>query len=298
MAEKKTGVAMEDQNTDDNAFRNEKSLSDDDTFRNALEKPFEPQVVVPPRFVGIAEVLMLFVGVVELVALPTATPEPDFFAAVGIGCCLSLPAMLAVWSSIRLGVWRYSLTVVLSLLNGFMLTWWANQNFELLLVLLPLASALPVLLTLLIIKLLFGHFARFAPDSDQFLEGLRFNLSHIFIVTTVLAMLLPIGQFVWPMQTNNLAHRGVLMIVSCISVLISFNTLMFVWALLGKQVFLRICLAIPVGLVTSLICIKFCNARDDELIWAIVLGLPLLSSLLLMAALRFSGWRFFQGTTS
>ena len=137
---------------------------------------------------------MLLVFAVELVTLPTATPSPHLLGAVGIGCSLSLPSMLAAWSSVRLGGWRYSLTVFLSLFNGFLLTWCANPEFDLLLVLLPLLSALPVLLTLLIIKLIFGHFAPLASDAGQFREGLRFNLSHLFIVTTVLAVLLRIAS--------------------------------------------------------------------------------------------------------
>ena len=284
---------MENSNTNGEISPYEKPL----VTPQRREQP-EPQVVVGPSVVGPAELLMLLVFVVELVTMPSCTPSPTTYGAVAIGCCLSLPAMLAVWSSIRLGWWRYSLVVLLSLLNGILLTWCASPDFELLLLLLPLASALPVLITLLVIKLLFGRFAPLATDSSQFIEGLRFNLSHLLTVTTVLAILLAVGKFFWPMRSVVLEHPGVLMIVVYISALISFNTLMFVWALMGKQMVLRICIAIPVGLVTSLICIKVCNVGGDEFIWCIVLGLPLVSSLLLMAVFRFSGWRFVRETTS
>ena len=240
---------------------------------------------------------MLFIGLVELVTLPFATPIPGFGGAVGIGCCLSLPSMLAVWSSIRSGWWRYSLTVLLSLLNGFLLTWCASPSFDLLLVLLPLASALPVLLTLFIIKRVFGCFAPLGSDSGQFLEGLRFNLSHLFIVTTLLAILLPIGKFFWPMLLSAPRHPGKFVVLLGLCVLFSFNTLMYVWALQGTRAILRVCVAIPIGLGTLVICAMICSPQPDS-IWYILTGIPLGSSFLLLAALRMSGWRFFRGKTS
>lgn len=284
---------MENPNTDGQV-----SPCDEPMVSTQFREQPEPQAVVWPSLLGPAEILILLVGAIELVTLPFCDPSPSTLRAVGIGCSLSLPSMLAAWSSIRLGAWRYSLTVFLSLLNGFLLTWFANPDFDILLVLLPLASALPVLLTLFVIKRFFGHFAPLASDTGQFLEGLRFNLSHLFVVTTLLAILFAIGKFFWPMLSGSSGYPGEIVVVLSLSALISFNTLMYVWALLGKHAIVRICVVIPIGLGTLVACTMICTSGPQELIWYVVTGLPLISAFVLMAAFRFSGWRFFRGATA
>ena len=294
MPTKENKFAVENQNTDNETFSHEELRKDASGFE--LTSPAEQQAVIWPGAVGPAEILMLVVFVIQMVTLPFADPNPNLSGAVSIGLCLSLPSMLAAWSSIRLGVWRYSLAVFLSLINGFLLTSVANPEFDLLLVMLPLFSALPVLLTLVIIKQCFGHFAPLAPDAGQFLEGLRFNLSHLFIVTTLLAVLLPIGKFFWPTLSSNSAHAGKFVIIFGLSILFSFNTLMYVWALQGKRAIMRVCIAIPVGLATLMLCAMVCSNTPNDPIWYLIAGLPLVLSFVMLAALRFSGWRFFRGT--
>ena len=303
-------VAIENSNPKSNVSRQEESPRNDlqDSVTKSNGSPYEeplasplplkqraPQATVWPVAVGPAEKLMILVLVVELATLPFATVTPNLPTAIHVGSCLSLPSMLATWSSIRLGWWRYALAVVLSLFNGILLTTFVNPDFDLLLVILPLASALPVLLTLLIIKRVFGHFAPLARDADQFLEGLRFSLLHLFIVTTLLAILLPVGKLLWPMLTDSLRPPDKLFTLFSLCLLISFNTLMFVWALMGRQAILRVCITIPIGAFTLWICALACQRSNDGLAWYTLTGLPLVSSFLLMLAFRSSGWRFWKG---
>ena len=223
-----------------------------------------------------------------------ATPGPSLVSAISIGCSLSLPSMLAVWSSVRLGMWRYAMAVVLSALNGFFVTWVVGSGFRPMLFMLPLASTLPVFLTLLIIKRGFGHFALLKIDAEQFLEGLRFNLSHLFIVTTLLAVLVPVGKLLWPMLADGHQPADLIFFAFLIA-LISGNTLIFVWALLGKHAILRTCIVIPIGIVSLVVFMKFCVQGEDLIVFYTLTGLPLLSTFVLMATLRFSGWRFIRG---
>ena len=161
---------------------------------------------------------------------------------------------------------------------------------------LPLASALPVFLTLFIIKRGFGHFVLLEINADQFLEGLRFNLSHLFIVTTVLAVLVPVGKLLWPMLAggNQLEE---LVVYGFLIALISGNTLIFVWALLGKHVILRTCIVIPIGIVSLIVFMKVVVQGENLVVFYTLTGLPLVSTFVLMAALRFSGWRFIRGSS-
>ena len=201
--------------------------------------------------------------------------------------------MLAAWSCIRSGTWRYCLTVFLALLNGFVLTGTLNPRFDLLLVLLPLATILPTLLTLFLIKRFFGRFGPLVSDTEFFTEGLQFNLSHLFIVTTALAVLLAIGKVIWPLLEFDSPPDAFLI---SLVVLISFNTLLHVWALMGQQVILRTCIAIPFGIVTLVICSWVCrgNGSGDDFFWYLLTGLPLLSSFVLMTSFRYGGWRFWK----
>ena len=251
--------------------------------------------VVQPKAFGGPEKLLALTFVTALLLLSIDMGPPTVLGAVFIGSCLSLPSMLAAWSCIRSGTWRYCLTVVLALLNGFVLTWTSNLRFDLLLVLLPLATILPTLLTLFLIKRVVGRFGPLASGADFFVEGLRFNLSHLFIVTTLLAVLIAIGKVIWPLLEFD-SPPDAFLIVGSLVALISFNTLLHVWALMGQQAILRTCIAIPLGIVTLVICSWVCRVNDgvDNFFWYLLTGLPLLSSFVLMTSFRYGGWRFWK----
>ena len=227
---------------------------------------------------------------VEVATLPFAT-HPDLVRAIGFGCWLSLPSLLLVWSSIRSGRWRYSIAVLLSLFSGLLYA--RSTGAGLLQAMLPMASAVLVFQTLLITKQLLGNFAWLKHDRGQFLEDLRFNVSHLLIATTFFAVMLPIGKMFWPALAD--VNPGDLVVYACVIALVAFNTLIFVWALLGKQVILRTCIAVPVGVAALLACAEVCDRGLSIVPWYTFTGLQLILSMLLMVAFRLSGWRFGQG---
>ena len=251
---------------------------------------------MPAKSFGAPEWMMVSVFAIELLTMPAIEPNPNELGAVSIGLFLGLPSMLAAWSAVRSGAWRYVLTVLLALLNGFVLTYTVNHSFDLLLVLLPLVSVIPTLVTLWLIKRSFGRFAQLESGSDCFLEGLRFNLSHLFVVTTLLAVLLAVGKLFEASILSFVSYPGEIVIVACLAALFSLNTLMFVWALMGQKSFLRVCIAIPISLGLLVSCNEICNGADRSTlgIWYTATGLPLLLSFLLMTVFRYGGWRFWK----
>ncbi len=251
--------------------------------------------VAMPKLFGPPEWLMTAAFVVGLLMTPAVERRPTIVGGISIGLCLGLPSMLAGWSSVRSGVWRYVLTVVVSLLDGCILAWSTNSGADSLVTLLPLASALPTLLTLFLIKRFFGRFAPLETQAEHFLEGLRFNLSHLFIVTTVLAVLLAIGKAVGLWAALQMSHPSQFFFLTALVVLFSFNTLIFVWALMGRSAFLRACIAILVAFASIMVWAWFCNlGSPDQLAWYIFTSIPLVTTFLLLVVFRHQGWRFWK----
>ena len=217
---------------------------------------------------------------------------PTVLGAISIGLCLGLPSMLAGWSAIRSGAWRYVVTVLLALLNGIILTCMISREIDLLLVLLPLASAVPTIVTLWLIKRFYGRFAPLESETEHFPEGLRFNLSHLFIVTTLLAVLLAIGKALEFDIFDFVPHPDEFVVLSCLVVLFSFNTLLHVWALMGHSAVLRVFAVVPIALVSLMTCTWFCipDQYPSPVSWYLIIGLPLVLSFLLMTATAGGGF--------
>ena len=250
-----------------------------------------PQAGSGPRLLGPAEGAILLVFAVELWALSNFTTMPSLVGGISVGCAFSLPPMLVVWSCIESGAWRYWFAAILSLLSSFLLAGGVGIRSPLLFTL-PLLSAIPILTVLSILKQEFGCFVPLKLGAGQFFGGLRFSLSHLLVVTTSLAILVPIGKFLWPFFAGAKGLFYVPVFIASIVLLISITTLMFVWALMSETMILRVCIAIPVAVAMLMAC-NFLGAPDpDYWLWYTITGLPLVSTLLLVMALRSSGWRF------
>ena len=252
------------------------------------------------KLFGIPEILLLLVGVFGLILIFVVDfDQPNWLAAISIGFMLSLPVMLAGWCSIRSGLWRYVLAVLFALLNGWILSLSSSHgHFDLMISLLPLGTILPTLSTLFVVKRLLGRFAPLDSGEQLFREGLRFSLTHLFIVTTALAILIAIGKALvdadflrFSAVTNQYIGIGSL------ALLLSFNTVMSVWALMGQAAFLRLCIAVPVAIVSSVVCCQVCAPETFFEIWLILAGVPIVSTFLLVAVFRLAGWRFWKVTT-
>lgn len=257
----------------------------------------ESKPVAMPELFGPPEWLMTAVFVAGVLTLPAVERGPSVGGAISIGFCLGLPSMLAGWSSVRSGVWRYVVTVVISLLDGCILAWGTGSVSDFMVMLLPLASALPTLITLFLIKRFFGRFAPLESQAEHFLEGLRFNLSHLFIVTTVVAVLLAIGKAFRLEAYAQMSHPSQFVFLAALVVLFSFNTLMFVWALMGRSAFLRACIVIPVACVSIMVWAWFCNqGSPNQFVWYIFTSIPLVTTFSMLAVFRYQGWRFWKIT--
>ena len=166
------------------------------TIRSVVERLRIPKIVVDwlklPNtpavwFTG----AIVLVGVISWNYVTKGGPDPP--SIVYVCCILALASLISIWCTV-LGGWRaYVIGVPAILLDGWALTV-LGPSGEWLLYFLPLAIAIPCCVTVEMLKLMFGKFAKLLPDEQVFEEGLQFKLSHMFIVTTMVAVLFGIAS--------------------------------------------------------------------------------------------------------
>ena len=243
----------------------------------------------PSTYVIIAVVIVL------LICFPFFSQSgPDLISTIYLGCALALGVLLAIFASVKQRWWLYVSTVVILIANGAFLAG-LTRSPELLVVLLPLGIAIPVVATLEVVKLKWGRFSRAVDLNKSFSEGLQFKISHLLIMTTVVAILIAILQSIAP------AFRGgpssMYYILSMIVVLLSTIALVNVWAVLGQKIKWRIWLSLLVAalvLAAALFGLSYLNRiRDrDFMLWGGMTVITWSTSLLQLFLFRREGYRF------
>lgn len=229
------------------------------------------------------------VAVIGLLSIPFVTNGgPDFPSICFVSCTLLLGSMIAVWCAV-LGGWKaYLVGVVAIVIDGLSLNviggpdWWPT--------LLPLAIALPCCMTLELIKVMFGKFSKISASGEEFQEGLQFKLTHLFITTTVIAVVCGIGQAVAPFVSFEQPSYRILTMLGTIALVLASNTLLCVWAILGKAMLWRLSIAIPVAI--GLVALGGYVMQDLTWIWPLIFGICFLATAILLWMLRFEGYRF------
>jgi len=146
---------------------------------------------------------------------------------------LGLGPLVAIWCSV-LGGWKPYLIGSSSLLIAGAILALHSDNGPIwwLIALMPLVIAVPTCMAMESIKFIFGKFAKIESDSQAYEEGLQFKLSHLFIVTTVIAFLFGIGpalnEFVGGVW-NPAFSNGFLKNLACIAAVLVINTLLSVF---------------------------------------------------------------------
>jgi len=222
----------------------------------------------------------------------TRASSPDFPSIIFVSCALAMASIIAIWCAV-LGGWRaYSIGTFALVIDGFALI--RIEPFWLVFIL-PLGVALPSTLTIELIKLMFGKFSKLLPGDQTFEEGLQFKLSHLFIVTTVIAVLCGIGQAIGKNVSLHI-DRGTSLTALTICAVLAPNTLLSVWGILGKSILWRLAVALPLGIGIIELGIYFMG--HDHLLWSVVFGICFGATALLLLLLRLEGYRFVRKNVS
>lgn len=235
---------------------------------------------------------------VQLVTLPFgwgSAPSPMslvllviyfFFAAN-----LSLAAIVPIWWVV-IRRWEFVvLGIAVLAANGVLLAIIAGSDLTLFLLPTFICGAVGVPLSG--ISWFWGRFDKPNVDGEtvQFQEGLKFGIHHLFIASAVVAVICGIGKALAPYFVVRPASSTYILAV--ITTIISFNTLMSTWALMGRSVGLRVVIAL---LLAVLSCVGGSLAfPPGGAPWIFLMfGLCWAATTVHLALLRRSGLRFIK----
>ena len=212
---------------------------------------------------------------------------PDLPSVCFIISLLAFAALVSIWCAVVGGPKVYAFGVLALIFDGLAFT--SLGPIDLPVIFIPLGIAIPICLTIELIKFMFGKFSKVLPGDEAFEEGLQFKLSQMFITTTVIAILCGIGPVVGKhLFQDNLNH--IPRIVLIISSVLALNTLVSVWGILGKSMLWRLTILVPVVIGTVVLGSYW--MPDDFFVWITVFGACSTAIVVLLLMLRREGYRF------
>jgi len=239
-------------------------------------------------------VMTLFSG---LIALPVPNHAPSPVTFFYVACSLSLPVLVAIHAAVnggwRVYVWPFGFLLIDGIALGTIL---ASADNALLVAGMPFFIAIPIVVTLEVLKRTLGDFTKGALSETVFVEGLQFKISHLFIVTAVFAVGIAILQMLAPYLPDSSTH--VYFGLAIIVVLLSSNALISVWALLGRKVGFRVVISLLTAIFISSASIYWVNyverfsSIEEFIFWCCLSCLAWTSSMLQLSLLRRQGYRF------
>ena len=239
-------------------------------------------------------VLAAVVVVLDLFAYMVGTGSPrDIATTVFVGLNLAFACMVGIWCATSQGRIRLIAAVLVLFLWGNLAFYCTDgsSQYWLIVSMIPVAIGAIVTATVEAIKFIFGQFEVIGPSNPEFREGLRFEISHLLILTTVIAVFVALVKANWTSLVDAFDTYVLLLKISTMVGICSANTLLSIWALLGHKINWRLPIAV-------LLQIGLCSLGGfifDHIpiyFWALLIGLSILTILLHLFLLRRAGVRF------
>jgi len=182
-------------------------------------------------------------GVITLSALLFNDSGNIFLIIVFFSSWFSLAVLLPILAVLTHGFKTYVAAFFVLLLDGIVLPG----------ALIPLFVAIPILITLVCVTFFYGTFTKSELRNQSLVEGLQFQIKHIFIATAVIASAVAMLQTF--ASSGGRVSIFPPMEILIVIVLLNINALVSVWAILGEQVGRRLgvslfsaCALLAVGL--------------------------------------------------
>lgn len=235
-------------------------------------------------------VLAVVVVLLDLFAYAVSTGSPgDIATTVFVGLNLAFACIVGIWCATSQGRIRLIAAGIVLFLWGNLLCFGTGGG--LIAAIIPVAIGAIVTATVAAIKFIFGQFEVIGASNLEFREGLRFEISHLLILTTVIAVFVALVKANWTWLVDAFGNFDPLLNISTLIGICSANTLLSIWALLGHKINWRLPIAV-------LLQIGLCSLGGfifDHIpiyFWALLIGLSILTILLHLFLLRRAGVRF------
>jgi hypothetical protein len=231
--------------------------------------------------------------VVQLATVPFGWARgPILLVYVFLAANLSLAAIVPIWSVVIRRFEFLVLAIGVLLANGVLLA--SITRGDLMLFLLPMLVGGTVAIPLVVISLFWGRFDKPSADVEmrQFQEGLKFGILHLFIASTVVAVICGIGKALAPYVV--FSSGTPVQDFAVITIIVAFNTLMSVWALMGRSIVSRLIISFLLAVFS---CgggswLFFPHAGSPMVLF--MFGLCWAATTVHLALLRRSGMRFIK----
>ena len=213
--------------------------------------------------------------------------------ALFFGLHLSFACMVGIWCATSIGWIRFLVSIPILFLWGYPVHWLTGGPW-LISSLIPVCIGIIVSLVIEAFKFAFGSFEFVGSSQQAFREGLQFKISHLLILTTAFAILVAVSKAAGFSGYEELTRVSVLIAI------FSANTLLLIWALLGRTIGWRLFVALVCQLgLSTLGCFIF-NQNGDMpvLCWALMNAAGFVVILLHFFLLRRSGLRFVQRSSA
>lgn len=244
-------------------------------------------------WIGPAAIVFYVFVVVEFLfwLSPRGTGAIDYTEIAVVAGTLGLSTIVACFSAVVRSSWRWLFFGIANIWLTFLLTTKVSPTPVAILFFLPLITGLPTILTLEVIKRFVGKFQRHA-DTEGFTEGLQFGIKNLAVLTTIVAVLMGLRSILESQlaQLSSTTTQLTVVIITIVCVM-SFNTLLGVWAILGKANWLRILIAALAIPASSSLAPIFAIRRIPG-IWITVFSTAAVATILILTCLRIEGYRF------
>ena len=148
---------------------------------------------------------------------------------------LSLAAVVPIWCVV-IRRWGFAFLGTAVVIANAALLARVARVWEPLLILLPIFIGAAVAIPLVAISCYRGRFGKPGDEVgevQQFRVGLKFNIYHLFVASAVVAVICGIGKALFPYLP--LEIREPIHLYAIIMIVISFNTLVSTWAIMGPS---------------------------------------------------------------
>ena len=240
---------------------------------------------------------LTYITLVAICVLYFFSGGPNVTTGIFVGLIFGQSTFVATWFFLARHWSRFSYAVIALSVLGWLLAS-IDGRFDLIIFFLPFMNAIPIVLTVEIIKFTKGRFAMLdSHGQEDYQEGIQFTVRQLIILTTSIALLLGIWNAIGPAVQELFSRsrvNGVWPLFVAIGCTVATITLVSIWSLLGHWKSWRPAAALLVGSLAIFLCCKYAAPSRAINVWVTMFVVCWFFLIILMLLLRYDGYRFIR----